>query len=102
MSDIKKRNDGSWIVSTNFGTGKSYFTAKLIEDLYSKLEDDSISRISDRFKNLYASMDFSDLDVRKSTSEIKKHYKNESLTLVLGAGVSLDYGLPLGTSFFSG
>ncbi|MFL9603544.1 SIR2 family protein [Aeromonas dhakensis] len=94
MSDIKKKNDGHWIVSSLFDSGRSYFTAKLIDDLYSKLDDDSISRISDRFKNLYASMDFGDLDVKKSTSEIKKHYKNESLTLVLGAGVSLDYGLP--------
>ncbi|MGO2183055.1 MAG: SIR2 family protein [Pseudoalteromonas nigrifaciens] len=94
MSDIEKKNDGTWVVRTSLGSGKSYFTEKLIENLYSKLESDSISSISDKFKRLYASVEFGDFDVKKSTSEIKKHYKNESLTLVLGAGVSLDYGLP--------
>lgn len=94
MSDIEKKNDGTWVVRTSLGSGKSYFTEKLIENLYSKLESDSISSISDKFKRLYASVEFDDFDVKKSTSEIKKHYKNESLTLVLGAGVSLDYGLP--------
>lgn len=94
MSDIEKKSDGTWVVRTSLGSGKSYFTEKLLKNLYSKLEDDSISNISDKFKSLYASLEFNDFDVKKSTSEIKKHYKNESLTLVLGAGVSLDYGLP--------
>jgi hypothetical protein len=94
MSDIEKKSDGTWVVRTSLGSGKSYFTEKLISDLSSNFANDSFSRISDIIKRFYANVEFGDFDVKKSTSELKKHYKNESLTLVLGAGVSLDYGLP--------
>ncbi|WP_237060322.1 MULTISPECIES: SIR2 family protein [Microbulbifer] len=95
MSEIKKNKDGSWVVSTRLGSEKSNFTKKLMEKLYSDIEDESILRLSERIKSLYINVsDFDDSDIKKSVSELKKHYKNESLALVLGAGVSLDYGLP--------
>ncbi|HCE2054613.1 TPA: SIR2 family protein [Vibrio parahaemolyticus] len=96
MTNSNKEDPEKGIISVNIQSGKmSNFTNKIFERLYSDIRDDSVSKLSERMKLLYSSIEgFDDSDLRKSSSELKKHYKNESLALVLGAGVSLDYGLP--------
>lgn len=74
---------------------KSNLKEITISQYYSDTFQQSFKDISKQLKSLYGYYDdFNDADIEKSTADLKKHYKNESLTLVLGAGVSLEYGLP--------
>ncbi len=96
MSEIEKdENSGSWVLKGSLIQTKSKFTERIFEQLYNDTRDQSLKSLSEKIKLLYGYFDdFNDADIKKSTAELKKHYRNESLSLVLGAGVSLDYGLP--------
>ncbi|EGQ9994399.1 SIR2 family protein, partial [Vibrio vulnificus] len=61
------------------------------ENLILQFRDDAFEK---KIKSFYADFSYGESDVKKSISELKKCYHSESLVLVLGAGVSLDYGLP--------
>lgn len=73
----------------------SPWTRKVISDWAEKIEDEaSLEKLQSSLKQFFIAYDFDYSDNKKSLSDLKKHYRNESLVPVLGAGVSLDYGLP--------
>jgi SIR2-like protein len=70
---------------------------KFIKDIEKKYADlnKSFSFDTSRFKGLEVrSREDVQVDQKRQIRDLKKCYENESLSLVLGAGVSADYGLP--------
>lgn len=117
MSDEIENDKGLRAVTLKDGTkllvpvsskrSESEYSKSFWENLSKEKEkgkfDDIFSDIFDKtFKNLKTkTYDFdntqsvdSEADKRKSIRELRGHYENESLTLILGAGVSVDFGLP--------
>ena len=95
--DFDRRYKKSTSKTTSWGdsTVSSLWANKIIDSLASKIENErSLESLQSKIKNMFVSSEFDYTDKRKSIVELKKHYQNESLVPVLGAGVSLDYGLP--------
>lgn len=81
----------------------SSYTKKIFSSLASGTEEILLDELiktslSSSFKNItnqiYKGDTKSPLERKGIIRELKKHHQSESLTLVLGAGVSIDYGLP--------
>lgn len=83
--------------TTSWGDSKatSVWAKKVINDWGSEIDEGAVlEKIQSSIKKLSDSINFDYSDTKKSITELKRHYQNESLVPVLGAGVSLDYGLP--------
>lgn len=64
-------------------------------DIFASVFDDVFKNIRDKTSDfIEKTIEEWDAEKRKSIRELKGHYENESLTLILGAGVSMDFGLP--------
>ncbi len=83
------------------------YESKYIKSIWSRLiDDDNHSSLPSYWTTIFDNIDLSakyfgekvtdnlDVERKKSLRELKAHYENESLTLILGAGVSMDFGLP--------
>lgn len=94
MTDEKDKN--YFFISNNDlkSSRNSSWTKKILDNLIIDLKDDSINNLSKKIKDLYLLYSYDETNLRKVTADLKRHYQNESLVLVLGAGVSLEYGLP--------
>lgn len=102
-----KSKDGKTIKMPTKKVSQSEYTKRIWEKLSEDKSSGEFSEIfssvfEDVFKNIKnKSSNFTektteewDAEKRKSIRELKGHYENESLTLILGAGVSMDFGLP--------
>ena len=98
---IFKNKDGSITHGElTFTKPRSKYTSTLIKSLF---EDDnggdlkelseSINSLKDKW-SLFLKANTSSPDRSKILKDVRSSYENESLVLVLGAGVSMDYGLP--------
>ncbi|QBJ62742.1 SIR2 family protein [Pseudoalteromonas sp. DL-6] len=64
-------------------------------DIFASVFDDVFKSIKDKTADFVEkTLEDWDAERRKSIRELKGHYENETLTLILGAGVSMDFGLP--------
>lgn len=64
-------------------------------EIFSSVFDDVFKNLKNKTSNfIEKTTEEWDAEKRKSIRELKGHYENESLTLILGAGVSMDFGLP--------
>ncbi|UMM04290.1 SIR2 family protein [Vibrio campbellii] len=90
MSDKKK--DDYWVNLDQLQTHDELSEIdKMIESIMQNFTEMSIEST---LKNIHTKFSYDETNIKKSISELKKCYHGESLVLVLGAGVSLDYGLP--------
>lgn len=64
-------------------------------DIFASVFDDVFKSIKGKTADFVEkTLEDWDAERRKSIRELKGHYENETLTLILGAGVSMDFGLP--------
>lgn len=110
MSDKKKKpsnfvihsKDGSSIsdIEVKRRRPRSQYTKIFLNSLFEDgdlLNEKEISKSINSLKNklsVYISNASSSSDKTKLIREVRTAYENENLVLVLGAGVSIDYGLP--------
>lgn len=79
---------------------KSKYTTTLFKSLFEDEHGDDLKELSESINSLkgkwssFFKSDSSTPDRGKILRDVKASYENESLVLVLGAGVSMDYGLP--------
>ena len=74
-------------LSSDRGDGK-------FDDIFFNIFESIFENISTKASDSVRKASDSEANRKKLVRELKHHYNNESLTLILGAGVSMDLGLP--------
>lgn len=101
-SDLVIHNKGGSVTHVELKTRipKSKYTTTLFKSLFEDEHGDDLKELSESINSLkgkwssFFKSDSSTPDRGKILRDVKASYENESLVLVLGAGVSMDYGLP--------